>query len=62
MHGKAITAVSLHMVKLEYNITLIKAGKSYSMVGYGPNRGIVPITCEEIFKRIESNKDPNKCI
>ncbi len=25
------------------------AGKSYSMVGYGANRGIVPIACEEIF-------------
>jgi len=35
------------------------AGKSYSMVGYGANRGIVPISCEEIFKRIEANADPN---
>mmetsp|Transcript_86459 Transcript_86459/g.241963 ORF Transcript_86459/g.241963 Transcript_86459/m.241963 type:complete len:1156 (+) Transcript_86459:114-3581(+) len=34
------------------------AGKSYSMVGYGANRGIVPISCEEIFRRIESNTDP----
>mmetsp|Transcript_74441 Transcript_74441/g.230919 ORF Transcript_74441/g.230919 Transcript_74441/m.230919 type:complete len:772 (-) Transcript_74441:87-2402(-) len=31
------------------------AGKSYSMVGYGKNKGIVPISCEEIFKRIEVN-------
>ena len=31
------------------------SGKSYSMVGYGENKGIVPISCEEIFKRIESN-------
>jgi hypothetical protein len=31
------------------------AGKSYSMVGYGANRGIIPITCEEIFKRIATN-------
>ncbi|XP_065676074.1 kinesin-like protein KIF28 [Hydra vulgaris] len=29
------------------------AGKSYSMVGYGPNKGIVPITCDELFKLIE---------
>ncbi|KAF4713789.1 hypothetical protein FOZ63_030743, partial [Perkinsus olseni] len=29
------------------------SGKSYSMVGYGANRGIVPIACEEIFRRIE---------
>jgi len=35
------------------------AGKSYSMVGYGANRGIVPIACEEIFKRIQANDDPN---
>ncbi|XP_031552052.1 kinesin-like protein KIF28P [Actinia tenebrosa] len=33
------------------------AGKSYSMVGYGVNKGIVPITCDELFKRIESNTD-----
>ena len=35
------------------------SGKSYSMVGYGENKGIVPISCEEIFKRIEANKDEN---
>ena len=34
------------------------SGKSYSMVGYGANKGIVPISCEEIFKRISDNKDP----
>mmetsp|Transcript_104254 Transcript_104254/g.185262 ORF Transcript_104254/g.185262 Transcript_104254/m.185262 type:complete len:1108 (+) Transcript_104254:58-3381(+) len=33
------------------------AGKSYSMVGYGVNKGIVPISCEEIFRRIEANTD-----
>ncbi|CAD8078169.1 unnamed protein product [Paramecium primaurelia] len=33
------------------------AGKSYSMVGYGANKGIVPISCEEIFKRIKKNSD-----
>jgi len=36
------------------------SGKSYSMVGYGANRGIVPISCDEIFKRIKENKDTNK--
>ena len=33
------------------------SGKSYSMVGYGANKGIVPISCEEIFKRISENKE-----
>ena len=28
------------------------SGKSYSVVGYGENKGIVPRACEEIFKRI----------
>ena len=36
------------------------SGKSYSMIGYGPNKGIVPITCEELFKAIEDNKDESK--
>ena len=36
------------------------SGKSYSMVGYGANKGIVPISCEEIFKRIAENKEPSK--
>lgn len=36
------------------------SGKSYSMIGYGPNKGIVPITCEELFKAIENNKDRQK--
>jgi hypothetical protein len=31
------------------------SGKSYSMVGYGANKGIVPISCEEIFNRIKEN-------
>ena len=30
------------------------------MIGYGVNVGIVPISCEEIFKRIEKNDNPNK--
>ena len=34
------------------------SGKSYSMVGYGPNKGIIPIACEEIFKRISGSSSP----
>lgn len=36
------------------------SGKSYSMIGLGSNKGIVPISCEEIFKRISENQNPNK--
>ncbi|XP_061187944.1 kinesin-like protein KIF28P [Saccostrea echinata] len=32
------------------------SGKSYSMVGYGNNKGIVPIFCEELFKGVEGKK------
>jgi kinesin family protein 13 len=28
------------------------SGKSYSMIGYGANKGIVPITLNEIFNRV----------
>ena len=34
------------------------SGKSHSMIGYGKNRGIVPLACEEIFNRIQKNTDP----
>ena len=36
------------------------SGKSYSMVGYGQNKGIVPISCNEIFRRINDNTDQEK--
>jgi len=36
------------------------SGKSYSMVGYGPNGGIVPMTCTEMFKRIKADSSA-KC-
>jgi len=36
------------------------SGKSYSMIGYGDNKGIVPLATTEIFKRIRANDDPNK--
>lgn len=36
------------------------SGKSYSIIGYGPNKGIVPKTAEEIFRRIDENKSSSK--
>jgi hypothetical protein len=30
------------------------------MIGYGTNKGIVPLACEEIFNRIKLNTDPDK--
>jgi hypothetical protein len=33
------------------------SGKSYSVVGYGANKGIVPLVCEEIFNKKSSMKD-----
>merc|ERR1712235_5874 len=36
------------------------AGKSYSMVGYGINKGIVPITCDNLFQHIEGTDDGTK--
>eukprot|EP00967_Tisochrysis_lutea_P072369 scaffold96392_cov23-Tisochrysis_lutea.AAC.1 len=44
-----------------YNCTMFAygqtgAGKSYSFVGYGSNKGILPLACEEIFKRIKEQE------
>ena len=36
------------------------AGKSYSMVGYGVNKGIVPITCDNLFQHIGKTDDGTK--
>jgi hypothetical protein len=36
------------------------SGKSHSMIGYGENKGIVPLATEEIFKRIAANTDKDK--
>lgn len=33
------------------------AGKSYSMMGYGEDKGIIPIACERIFDKIDGNTD-----
>ncbi|KXJ25651.1 Kinesin-like protein KIF1A [Exaiptasia diaphana] len=45
-----------------YNSTLFAygqtgSGKSWSIVGYGANKGIVPIFCDEMFKGIQKKKD-----
>jgi hypothetical protein len=28
------------------------------MIGYGNNKGIVPLACTEIFQRVQKNTDP----
>jgi len=33
------------------------SGKSYSIVGYGENKGIIPRACNELFKRIKTMTD-----
>ncbi|XP_013392684.1 kinesin-like protein KIF28P [Lingula anatina] len=33
------------------------SGKSWSVVGYGVNRGIVPQFCEEVFNRVDAEKN-----
>ncbi|KAI0637640.1 kinesin-domain-containing protein [Trametes polyzona] len=37
------------------------SGKSYSMMGYGEDKGIIPLTCSELFTRVEQKKaqDPH---
>ncbi|KAI0075401.1 kinesin-domain-containing protein [Panus rudis PR-1116 ss-1] len=37
------------------------SGKSYSMMGYGADKGIIPLTCSELFTRVEEKQraDPN---
>ncbi|XP_063773855.1 kinesin-like protein KIF28 isoform X2 [Pseudophryne corroboree] len=30
------------------------------MIGYGANRGIIPVVCEELFRAIESNQEDNR--
>ncbi|EDV26227.1 uncharacterized protein TRIADDRAFT_23272, partial [Trichoplax adhaerens] len=32
------------------------SGKSYSMVGYGANKGIIPVACQELFNTINEKK------
>jgi hypothetical protein len=38
------------------------SGKSYSMMGYGEDKGIIPIMCNRIFDRVKSNTDPDMTI
>ncbi|XP_068431755.1 kinesin-like protein KIF28P [Clinocottus analis] len=49
-----------------YNATLLAygqtgSGKSYSMVGYGPNKGLVPKLCDRLFQAISENQDTRQC-
>ncbi|XP_051235145.1 kinesin-like protein KIF28P [Dicentrarchus labrax] len=49
-----------------YNATLLAygqtgSGKSYSMVGYGPNKGLVPKLCERLFQAIRENQETRQC-
>ena len=37
------------------------SGKSYSIVGYGADKGIVPRACEEIFSRIKEKVEKPDC-
>ena len=30
------------------------------MIGYGANRGVIPIVCDEIFKKINNSSDKSK--
>ncbi|XP_076815632.1 kinesin-like protein KIF28 [Clavelina lepadiformis] len=48
-----------------YNATLFAygqtgSGKSYSMVGHGSNKGIVPITCGNLFRAIDEAREGDK--
>lgn len=45
-----------------YNATLLAygqtgSGKSYSMIGFGTNKGLIPRVCEELFQAIEKQKE-----
>ncbi|XP_016530295.1 kinesin-like protein KIF28P isoform X1 [Poecilia formosa] len=49
-----------------YNATLLAygqtgSGKSYSMVGYGPNKGLVPKLCDRLFEAIRENQENRQC-
>ncbi|XP_048830514.1 kinesin-like protein KIF28P [Brienomyrus brachyistius] len=49
-----------------YNATLLAygqtgSGKSYSMIGYGPNKGLVPSLCERLFQAIKVNQESRRC-
>ena len=35
------------------------SGKSYSIVGYGANRGVIPVICQKLFAKIEQMNESN---
>ena len=39
------------------------SGKSYSMVGFGSNKGLMPLLCQRLFERIDTKQESGKkCI
>ncbi|XP_056333418.1 kinesin-like protein KIF28P [Danio aesculapii] len=49
-----------------YNATLLAygqtgSGKSYSMVGYGPNKGLIPTLCQRLFQSIRNMQESRQC-
>lgn len=49
-----------------YNATLLAygqtgSGKSYSMMGYGPNKGLIPKLCDRLFQAIKQNQENRQC-
>lgn len=51
-----------YMYRQGYNCCLFAygqtgSGKSYSMLGYGANRGIIPMVCDNIFDKIAKDVD-----
>ncbi|MBN3296433.1 KIF28 protein, partial [Amia calva] len=49
-----------------YNATLLAygqtgSGKSYTMVGQGANRGLVPAICEGLFQAMRQSQDSRQC-
>lgn len=56
--SRSLCAASLPLA-LARSLAAQGSGKSYSMVGYGEDKGIVPQAMEEMFDRIAKNKDKN---
>lgn len=59
----------INLLKLHaqgYNATLLAygqtgSGKSYSMMGYGPNKGLIPKLCNRLFQAIRENQENRQC-
>jgi hypothetical protein len=59
--GKATIAACLPMVKQALvNHTQWYVDDLIFKVGYGANKGIIPVATDEIFKRIAAGKNPGK--